>query len=176
MAHMRTSAPIPLSRTEQAKVERLRSNTKRPTRPQVEDREMGEQPVWTATRRGERIVLCAHHLLADANLSDAAPATEEGRCDRCSEVVVATEHSIRRWLERVGGRDHTEAAGLIMEFASRAFTPMTRPRWLTAPPVAAEMLMNLRWDGVVLLKCRGTRGHKDSSIIVTCLTSAGPDA
>jgi hypothetical protein len=125
--------------------------------------------IWLARRRnGSPVTVCGLHLLEDSNLSDATPVAHaaEERCDRCQEFVGLTHHSVSRWLERVGGRSATEAGQQMLAFISQSFTATSTPRWIRVLPTDCELLLNLRWTGVVLVK--NTSGGR--SRIVTCLT------
>jgi hypothetical protein len=141
----------------------------------VVDRDMEPRPIWTARRpNGTSVKLCATHLMSDVTLSDAAPA-DEGSCAFCSELVSPTRHAVERWLERVGGDSATSAGMAILDFCAHAYTPSTAPAWVKHPITEGELLMNIRYDGVCLVKRHGTRGAGfATSIIATVLTSAGP--
>jgi hypothetical protein len=136
-----------------------------------------EEPagIWTAERaNGSKVLVCATHLMAGSDLTNAAPAAE-GSCAFCSELVSPTSHCVERWLERVGGRSATEAGLQILEFCAHAYTPSMPPAWVVMGEGEGELLMNLRYDGVCLVKRRGTRGRGfDTALIATVLTSAGP--
>jgi hypothetical protein len=142
---------------------------------EVSDRPDAEQALWLATRRSERIRVCGHHLLADPDLINATPA-DGGRCAQCSEVVLPTRHAVDRWLLRVGGRTATEAGIMMLEFVRTAFTATSTPKWLRTPlDDKSELLLNVRWSEVGLVKRRSIRGADfDCAIIATVLTSAGP--
>jgi hypothetical protein len=129
--------------------------------------------VWLAKRpNGSEIRVCATHLMSDSGLSNAAPAAE-GSCAFCSELVSPTRHAVDRWLERVGGRSASEAGLQILEFASRAFTPATTPKWIAHSVGGDVLLLNARYAGIALVKRRSTRDPA-VPLIVTVLTSAGP--
>ncbi len=155
---------------EKSRLERLRSNQRRPAKAVVEVVDREElPPVWQARRRnGTAVVICALHLLEDDNLVDVTPAGEGSGCDRCTQFVELSHHAVSRWLERVGGRSMLEASNQLLEFLSSAFTAFTTPRWIRTTPVDAELLLNVRWQGVCLLKRNGA--------VLTVLTSAGPRA
>ncbi len=155
------------------------SNRKRPAKvASAVDTAEEKQPIWLARRPNEsEVLVCATHLMADNGLRDAAPAAE-GICALCTELVLSTTHAVERWLERVGGRNATQAGMQILEFVASAFTPATPPNWLHPPPAeGAVLLLNARYNGIALVKRHGTRGAGfDTAIIATVLTSAGPDA
>lgn len=160
-------------RAENSRAERLAARTK-VARPINDAVEREAQPVWLAKRaNGSEIKVCAVHLLADVSLSDAAPA-DEGTCAQCSELVLPTRHAVARWIERVGGRTNTEAAQQILAFVATAYTPTATPKWLWTPPSDGELLLNLRWSEVGLVKRRTSLRGFETAIIATVLTSAGP--
>lgn len=159
------------------KVLRAQREDQRATKPRlavVVDRVDEPWPIWVAKRANGTVVkLCAEHLMRDVTLSDAAPAAE-GSCAFCSEPVSPTRHAVERWLSRVGGASATEAGMAILNFCAHAYTPDPAPAWVGHLRDEGELLMNIRYDGVCLVKRRGTRGGGfATSIISTVLTSAG---
>jgi hypothetical protein len=169
-------AAIAWSTSDLRRAERLVSKRRRPAQALAAvDTVDDVSPIWLAKRpdgRGE-VLVCATHLMKDSGLSNAAPAAEGSCCVFCTELVSPTRHAVDRWLKRVGGRNATEAGLMIMEFAAKAFTPAITPAWIEGEATADELLLNLRYDGVALLK----RRSRDPAVmsIVTVLTSAGPN-
>jgi hypothetical protein len=125
--------------------------------------------LWAAVSHdGSRIVLCAHHLLQDADLANSGPA--EGLCAVCTEPAEISRHVVERWRERVRPVDPELAGHDIGQFISGAVTVASPPSWARTTAVRpCDLLINANWPGVLLVKRR--EGRRGAPTVLTVLTA-----